>query len=89
MENVGEITALLQKGDAEALDKLLPVVYEELRSLASALFRKEFRANHTLQPTALVHEAYLRLIENKNEISWQNRAHFFRDCGAADAANFG
>ena len=77
MEDAGEITALLQKGGSDALEKLLPVVYDELRELAGALFRKEYRVNHTLQPTALVHEAYLRLIENKNEITWQNRAHFF------------
>lgn len=77
MANAGEITKLLQQGDAQSLEKLLPIVYDELRSLADVLFRKEYRANHTLQPTALVHEAYLRLIENSDGISWQNRAHFF------------
>ena len=77
MRKAGEITKLLRQGDAQALEKLLPVVYDELRSLASALFRGEFRANHTLQPTALVHEAYLRLVNETDEISWQNRAHFF------------
>ncbi len=59
------------------MEELLPVVYGELRELAGALFRGEYRANHTLQPTALVHEAYIRLIGNENGISWQNRAHFF------------
>jgi RNA polymerase sigma factor (TIGR02999 family) len=77
MEKSVEITKLLQQGDAEALEKLFPFVYHELREIAGALFRHEFRANHTLQPTALVHEAYLRLIGGKAEISWQNRAHFF------------
>lgn len=77
MENAGEITELLQKGDAEALDKLLPIVYQELHKIAEALYRKEYRANHTLQPTALVHEAYLRLVGNVDNIPWQNRAQFF------------
>lgn len=74
----GEITGLLQAksaGDADALDELLPLVYDELRKIAARIFRRE-RADHTLQPTALVHEAFLRLVGNK-EISWQNRAHFF------------
>ncbi len=73
-----EITQLLQKwgdGDAEVLDRLLPLVYEELRRLASRYLRKE-RANHTLQTTALIHEAYLKLIDQR-EVRWQNRAHFF------------
>lgn len=72
------ITQLLQKlrnGSRETLDELLPIVYDELRSLAKSYLNRE-RSNHTLQPTALVHEAYLRLIGQK-EIDWQNRAHFF------------
>lgn len=77
MTKAGEITKLLQDGDEQALEKLLPFVYDELHSLASALFSKELRADHTLQPTALVHEAYLRLVGDENGISWQNRAHFF------------
>lgn len=77
MEKAGEITKLLQQGDAQALEKLFPVVYDELREIAGALFRNEFRANHTLQPTALVHEVYMRLIGNKADVSWQSRAHFF------------
>jgi RNA polymerase sigma-70 factor, ECF subfamily len=77
MTKAGEITELLRRSDSQALEKLLPVVYDELHSLAAALFRREFRADHTLQPTALVHEAYLRLVEDAGEISWQNRAHFF------------
>src|SRR5262249_49259318 len=59
----------------EALDQLLPLVYEQLRSLAGSFLNRE-RQNHTLQTTALVHEAYLRMIDVK-EVTWQNRAHFF------------
>jgi len=72
-----EITQLLvasRAGDAEALNRLLPLVYDELRRLAGHYLRRE-RSDHTLQPTALVHEAYLRLIDQN--VSWQNRAHFF------------
>jgi RNA polymerase sigma-70 factor, ECF subfamily len=72
-----EVTSLLaasSQGDEEALDKLLPLVYAELRKLASRYLRRE-RPDHSLQATALVHEAYLRLIGQ--EVSWQNRAHFF------------
>ena len=70
------ITRLLQQGSPEALEQLLPVVYGELHKIADTLFRREFRANHTLQPTALVHEVYLKLVGG-SEISWQSRAHFF------------
>lgn len=63
------------KGDNAALDLLLPHVYRELKKLAAVQLRKE-NAGHTLQPTALVHEAYLRLIDQR-EVKWQNRAHFF------------
>jgi RNA polymerase sigma factor (TIGR02999 family) len=73
-----EISQLLQHwsdGDATARERLLPLVYDELRRLARNYLRRE-RANHTLQPTALVHEAYLRLIEQE-QVSWQSRAQFF------------
>src|SRR5262245_23911543 len=72
-----EATALLRAwsdGDESALDKLMPLVYEELRGLARRYMRQE-RADHTLQATSLVNEAYLRLID-VNRIQWQNRAHF-------------
>jgi RNA polymerase sigma factor (TIGR02999 family) len=62
-------------GDREALDQLMPAVYEELHRLAVARLRHE-RSDHTLQPTALVHEAYLRLIDQK-QADWRNRAQFF------------
>jgi RNA polymerase sigma factor (TIGR02999 family) len=72
------ITRLLvdwSRGEREALDALLPVVYEELHRIAERYFRRE-SAGHTLQPTALVNEAYVRLIDQRR-VSWQNRAHFF------------
>lgn len=72
-----DITTLLQDGGAQALEQLFPVVYDELHQIAAALFRGEYRSNHTLQPTALIHEAFIKLISNKEKISWQNRAHFF------------
>ncbi len=75
-ENI-DITRLLQQGNSQAFEELFPIVYGELREIAAALFRNEYRANHTLQPTALVHEAYLRLVGSGDGISWQNRAHFF------------
>ncbi|HKA21296.1 MAG TPA: sigma-70 family RNA polymerase sigma factor [Blastocatellia bacterium] len=74
-KGVTELLVDCTNGDHEALDKLIPVVYEELHRLASHYLRRE-RANHTLQTTALVHEAYLRLVDQKNS-NWQNRAQFF------------
>jgi RNA polymerase sigma factor (TIGR02999 family) len=73
-----EVTNLLLRwgsGDREALDALAPLVYDELRRLAGRYLRRE-RLDHTLQSTALVHEAYLRLIDQRN-VRWQNRAQFF------------
>ena len=62
-------------GDRAAFDQLLPLVYDELRKVAARRLRHE-RANHTLQPTALVHEAYVKLID-QDRVQWRNRAHFF------------
>ncbi len=73
-----DVTRLLHQwtgGQREALDLLLPQIYGELRRLASAYLRRE-RPDHTLQPTALVHEAFLRLVDQR-AVRWQNRAHFF------------
>lgn len=73
-----DVTRILQNwrdGDQSALDQLLPMVYQELRRLADQFLRRE-APGHTLQATALVHEAYLRLID-QNQSNWQNRAHFF------------
>jgi RNA polymerase sigma factor (TIGR02999 family) len=72
---ITQLLADASNGDQVALDALLPVVYSELRKLADHYLRQE-RSDHTLQATALVHEAYLRLVDQTN-ISWQNRAHFF------------
>ena len=76
--NKQDISALLvdwRNGDQAALDRLMPLVYDELRRLARHYMRGE-RAGHTLQATALVDEAYMRLIDYK-KMQWQNRAHFF------------
>ena len=72
---ITQLLADASSGDQAALDALLPLVYNELRRLADHYLRHE-RPDHTLQATALVHEAYLRLVDQTN-ISWQNRAHFF------------
>ena len=75
--NIEVTKALIEvsNGNRRSLDQLMPAVYDELRRLAESFMRSE-RAGHTLQPTALVHEAYLRLIDQK-EVDWHNRAHFF------------
>jgi RNA polymerase sigma factor (TIGR02999 family) len=72
--SVTELLVASHKGDPEALNKLLPLVYDELRRVAERYLRRE-RPDHTLQATALVHEAYIRLIDQ--DVPWQNRAHFF------------
>jgi RNA polymerase sigma factor (TIGR02999 family) len=77
-ETPNEITAQLiawSHGDEAARDTLIPAVYQELRRMADHYFRGE-SPGHSLQPTALVHEAYLRLID-QTKVDWQNRAHFF------------
>ena len=74
----GEVTELLvrwSKGDTEALDQLLPIVYAELRRIADAYLRRE-RSGHTLQATALVHEAFLKLVKAQ-DLEWKNREQFF------------
>jgi len=74
-QNVTQLLLGWGKGDKEALDQLLPLVYDELRRQAARYLRRE-RAGHTLQTTALIHEAYIRLVDQKR-VQWQNRAHFF------------
>jgi RNA polymerase sigma factor (TIGR02999 family) len=72
------VTQLLQRwssGDSRALDELTPLVYSEVRKLARSYLRRE-RPNHTLQATALVNEAYIRLVDQRS-VQWKNRAHFF------------
>lgn len=78
MSDRQEVTLLLQEindGAANAPERLLPLVYAELRKLAQSYMQNE-RSDHTLQATALVHDAYIRLVDWEN-VSWQNRAHFF------------
>lgn len=73
-----EVTNLLielRRGNRDVEERLIPLVYGELRRLAASYLRRE-RADHTLQPTALVHEAYLRLVEVR-QVDWQSRSHFF------------
>lgn len=74
-DSITQLLSEAQDGSREALDRLLPLLYDELRDLAARHLRRE-RPGHTLQPTALVHEAWLRLIADP-QASWQNRAHFF------------
>ena len=80
MSDVTQILSAIDQGDPNASEKLLPLVYDELRRLAAIRMARE-SAGQTLQPTALVHEAWLRL--NQNAPTWKNRAHFF---GAASEA---
>jgi RNA polymerase sigma factor (TIGR02999 family) len=77
-----DVTALLQKwtaGDKNAIEQLTPLIYRELRKLAHRHLRRE-RRDHTLQSTALVHEAWMRLVDQK-QAKWQDRAHFFAVSG--------
>jgi RNA polymerase sigma factor (TIGR02999 family) len=74
-KQVSELLANWNNGDAEAREALMPLVYNELRKLAASHLRRE-RSDHTLQPTALVHEVYLRLADQKN-VRWQDKTHFF------------
>jgi RNA polymerase sigma factor (TIGR02999 family) len=77
-DQAGSVSLLLRawtRGDLQAREDLVPIVYRELRRRAGGYLRRE-RPDHTLQPTALVHEAYVRLI-GQDRVAWQNRAHFF------------
>lgn len=82
MSDVTRILQAIDQGDAKAADELLPLVYEELRKLAASRMARE-APGQTLQPTALVHEAWLRLAGNDAPVQFQNRAHFF--AAAAEA----
>ena len=78
-EGGGEITRLLRawrEGESGALDSLIPLVYEELRRLAASQMRTE-NPGHTLSPTGLVHESFVKLVEQKHTPDWQDRKHFF------------
>ena len=82
MQNVTAILNDIEQGDPHAADQLLPLLYDELRRLAAQNLTGE-AAGHTLQPTALVHEAYLRLVGSEDQPHWNSRGHFF---GAAAQA---
>jgi RNA polymerase sigma factor (TIGR02999 family) len=82
MTGVTQILASIEQGDPRAADQLLPLVYEELRKLAAARLAQE-KPGQTLQATALVHEAYLRLVDDEQARHWNSRGHFF---GAAAEA---
>jgi RNA polymerase sigma factor (TIGR02999 family) len=82
MADVTQILSQIESGDPSAAEQLLPLVYEELRKLAAARIAQE-KPGQTLQPTALVHEAYLRLTGGENKSEWENRRHFF--AAAAEA----
>ena len=82
MTDVTQILSRIEQGDPKAAEQLLPVVYDELRKLAAARLASE-RPDHTLQATALVHEAYLRLVAGSNAQDWNGRGHFFAAAAAA------
>ena len=82
MTDVTQILGAIERGEPQAAARLLPLVYDELRRLAAAKLARE-APGQTLQPTALVHEAYLRLVGKSDEPHWQNRRHFF--AAAAEA----
>ena len=82
MADVTQVLAAIVQGNSRAAEELLPLVYDELRKLAAARMAEE-RADHTLQPTALVHEAYLRLVGSGQSNDWDGRGHFF--AAAAEA----
>ena len=82
MNNVTQILSQIEQGDPAASEKLLPLVYQELRKLAAAKLAHE-KPGQTLQATALVHDAYLRLVGNKEARQWNSRGHFF--AAAAEA----
>src|SRR5262245_48576702 len=82
MNEVTRILSAVGRGDPNAASKLLPLVYDELRRLAAQRMSSE-RIDHTLPPTALVHEAYLRLVTVDQQQSWDGRGHFF--AAAAEA----
>src|SRR5262249_31396792 len=82
MSDVTQILSAIEQGDPQASEQLLPLVYAELRNLAAQKFAQE-KPGHTLQATALVHEAYLRLVDGQQTECWNSRGHFF--AAAAEA----
>jgi DNA-directed RNA polymerase specialized sigma24 family protein len=88
MSDVTRILSQIESGDPSAAEQLLPLVYQELRKLAAARLAQE-KPGQTLQATALVHEAYLRLVHVPGERQWNGRGHFFCCRGRSDAADSG
>ena len=86
MTDVTQILSQIESGDPSAAEQLLPLVYEELRKLAAAKLAQE-KPGQTLQATALVHEAYLRLVDVEKAQHWNSRGHFFGGRGRGDAAD--
>ena len=82
MTDVTQILSQIEQGDPAASERLLPLVYEELRKLAAARMSRE-QPGQTLQATALVHEAYLRLVKGDEPVAWDSRAHFFASAAEA------
>jgi RNA polymerase sigma factor (TIGR02999 family) len=82
MSDVTRILSAIEQGDPRAAEQLLPLVYDELRRLAVQKLAQE-KPGQTLEATALVHEAYLRLVDTDNEQDWSGRGHFFAACGEA------
>jgi RNA polymerase sigma factor (TIGR02999 family) len=82
MDNVTHILSAIEQGDPQAADQLLPLVYDELRRLAAQKLAHE-KSGHTLEATALVHEAYLRLVGQQEPRSYRDRSHFFAAAAAA------
>jgi RNA polymerase sigma factor (TIGR02999 family) len=82
MNDITRILSLIEQGDPQAAEQLLPLVYDELRRLASAKMAQE-KPGQTLQATALVHEAYIRLVDTGKVRNWESRGHFF--AAAAEA----
>src|SRR2546421_1821193 len=82
MNDVTRILSAIEHGDPKASEQLLPLVYQELRALAARRLAQE-KPGQTLQATALVHEAYLRLVDGDKAAHWNSRAHFFGACAEA------
>ena len=82
MSDVTRILSMIESGDQQASEELLPLLYDELRKLAAARMASE-RSDHTLQATALVHEAYVRLVDTDKTQHWDSRGHFFAAAGEA------
>ena len=82
MADVTQILSRIESGDEAAAEQLLPLVYDELRKVAAAKMSSEAKG-HTLQPTALVHETYLRLVSGEGAKTWRSRRHFFAAAAVA------